>query len=34
MTMRPEEIRELMQTLHRPKVAEVLPETSESGDDS
>jgi hypothetical protein len=31
--MRPEEIRELMQTLNQPKVAHVLPSENDGGDD-
>ena len=30
--MRPEEIRELMQTMNRPKIVHTLPEEKESGD--
>lgn len=32
MPMRPEEIRELMQTMNSPKVVHVLPEEEDSGD--
>ena len=33
MTMRPEEIQELMRTMHQPKLAHVTPDESQHGDD-
>jgi len=32
MSMRPEEVQKLMQTMHRPKLAHVIPDENEHGD--
>jgi hypothetical protein len=32
MTLRPEEIRDLMQTMHLPRLAQALPEAAKRGD--